>query len=38
LTRTFKEEVDLTEYADLPDAWKQLGRFLDDVYNLKRIH
>jgi putative transposase len=39
LIRTIKEEeVDLTEYEDLPDAWRQLGRFLDQVYNTKRIH
>ena len=39
LMRTIKqEEVDLSEYEDLADAWKQLGRFLDDVYNTKRIH
>jgi putative transposase len=39
LMRTIKEEeVDLTEYEDLPDALRQLGRFLDDVYNTKRIH
>ena len=33
-----EEEVALTEYQDLADAWRQLGRFLDDVYNTKRIH
>ena len=33
-----EEEVDLTEYEDFADAWRQLGRFLDDVYNRKRIH
>jgi transposase InsO family protein len=39
LMRTIKEEeVALTEYQDLADAWRQLGRFLDDVYNTKRIH
>src|SRR5262249_55269913 len=39
LMRTIKEEgVDLTEYEDLPDARRQLGRFLEDVYNTKRIH
>ena len=39
LVRTIKEEeVDLSEYVDLADAQKQLARFLDDVYNLKRIH
>ena len=39
LMRTIKEEeVDLTEYEDFADALKQLGRFLDDVYNRKRIH
>lgn len=39
LMRTIKEEeVALTEYQDLADARNQLGRFLDDVYNTKRIH
>jgi len=39
LMRTIKEEeVDLTEYEDLAGARRQLGRFLDDVYNTKRIH
>jgi transposase InsO family protein len=39
LMRTIKEEeVDLTEYEDLADAWRQLGRFLDQVYNTQRIH
>jgi transposase InsO family protein len=39
LMRTIKEEeVDLAEYEDFADAWRQLGRFLDDVYNRKRIH
>jgi transposase InsO family protein len=33
-----EEEVDLTEYEDLPGASRQLGRFLDQVYNTKRIH
>ena len=32
------EEVDLTEYEDFGDALRQLGRFLDEVYNRKRIH
>jgi transposase InsO family protein len=37
--RTIKEEeVDLSEYRDLADARAQIGRFLDDVYNVKRIH
>jgi transposase InsO family protein len=39
LMRTIKEEeVDLTEYEGFSDAMRGLGRFLDDVYNLKRIH
>jgi putative transposase len=39
LMRTIKEEeVDLSEYEDFTDARRQLGRFLDDVYNTKRIH
>ena len=39
LMRTIKEEeVDLSEYHDFADAYRQLGRFLDDVYNRKRIH
>ena len=39
LMRTIKEEeVDLSEYQDYTDAVGQLGRFLDAVYNVKRIH
>lgn len=39
LMRTIKEEeVDLTEYEDFGDALSQIGRFLDEVYNRKRIH
>ena len=37
--RTIKEEeVDLTEFEDFGVAQRGLGRFLDDVYNRKRIH
>ena len=39
LIRTIKEEeVDLSEYLDYNDAYRQLGRFLDEVYMHKRIH
>lgn len=39
LMRTIKEEeVELTEYRDFEDAAGQLGRFLEAVYNVKRIH
>jgi putative transposase len=39
LIRTIKEEeVYLSDYQDFTDAYQQLGRFLDDVYNCKRIH
>jgi transposase InsO family protein len=39
LMRTIKEEeVDLSEYEDFSDALRGLGRFLDEVYNRKRIH
>ena len=39
LMRTIKEEeVHLSEYHDFADAQRQLARFLDDVYNVKRIH
>jgi len=39
LMRTIKEEeVDLSEYEHFGDAFKSLGRFLDEVYNRKRIH
>ena len=39
LMRTIKEEeVDLSEYEDYGDAMRGLGRFMDDVYNRKRIH
>jgi transposase InsO family protein len=29
---------DHSEYRDFADAYGQLGRFLDDVSNCKRIH
>ncbi len=39
LIRTIKEEeVDLSDYQDFHDARRQITRFLDDVYNVKRIH
>lgn len=39
LMRTIKEEeVALTEYRDFADAYAQLGHFLDEVYQHKRIH
>jgi transposase InsO family protein len=39
LMRTIKEEeVALSDYQDYADARRQLGTFLDDVYNRKRIH
>jgi transposase InsO family protein len=37
--RTLKEEeVDLSEYQDISDARQQIGHFIEDVYNQKRIH
>ena len=37
--RTIKEEeVDLSEYLDFNDARYQIGQFIEDVYNYKRIH
>jgi putative transposase len=39
LMRTIKEEeVNLSDYQDYADAHRQIMRFLDDVYNIKRIH
>jgi putative transposase len=39
LIRTIKEEeVYLSDYQDFTEAHQQLGHFLDDVYNCKRIH
>lgn len=39
LMRTIKEEeVDLSEYRDFADAKNQIGQFIEDVYNHKRIH
>jgi len=39
LMRTIKEEeVDLSDYIDFADVYRQIGRFLEDVYNTKRIH
>ena len=30
--------MDLAEYEDYGDAYRQIGRFLDEVYMHKRIH
>jgi putative transposase len=39
LIRTIKEEeVELSDYQNFSDAYHQVGRFLEDVYNTKRIH
>ena len=39
LMRTSKEEEeDLSDNQDYADALRQIARFLDDVYNVKRIH
>ena len=39
LMRTIKEEeVDLFDYVDFADAESQIGQFVEDVYNTKRIH
>lgn len=39
LMRTIKEEhVSLSEYRDLADARAQIGQFLTDVYQKRRIH
>jgi putative transposase len=39
LMHTIKEEeVELSDYQDFAVAYHQIGRFLEDVYNTKRIH
>jgi putative transposase len=39
LMRTIKEEeVDLSDYEDYHDAYRQIRRFLEDVYMRKRMH
>jgi transposase InsO family protein len=39
LMRTIKEEeVNLSEYDDFQEAYRSIGRFLDEVYSRKRIH
>lgn len=39
LMRTLKEEhVSLTDYRDFADAQTQIGQFIEDVYQTKRIH
>lgn len=32
------EEVYLNEYSDIDDAWENIQRFIEDVYNEKRLH
>jgi len=37
--RTIKEEhISMSEYADLVDARAQIGRFIEEVYQRKRVH
>ncbi len=37
--RTLKqEEINLSDYQDFHDAYQQIGHFIRDVYNCKRIH
>jgi putative transposase len=39
LLRTIKEEeVDLSDYNDFADAYRQIGHFIEDLYMTKRIH
>ena len=33
-----QEEVNATTYADLDDARRQIGAFIETVYNAKRLH
>ena len=33
-----KEEVYLSQYHNFEEAWVNLSAFLDDVYNVKRLH
>ncbi|MBI3948056.1 MAG: hypothetical protein HY321_19220 [Armatimonadetes bacterium] len=33
-----EEEVDLSEYENFHDAYREMGRFLDDADSRKRIH
>jgi transposase InsO family protein len=33
-----EEEISLTEYKDFADAYRQIGKFIQDVYNRKRMH
>lgn len=39
IIRTIKEEeIDLTDYQDFADAYAQIGHFVEQVYQHKRIH
>ena len=39
LIRTIKEEeVYLSEYRNYYEAWSEIGHFIEDVYQIKRIH
>lgn len=37
--RTIKEEeVELSEYRNFEEVYREIGKFLDEVYTKKRIH
>lgn len=39
LMRTIKEEeIELSEYRNFEEAYREIGKFLDEVYTKKRIH
>jgi putative transposase len=38
LMRTIQEDVRLHDYDDFHAAYQHIGRFLDDIYQHKRIH
>jgi len=33
-----QDEIDLRDYEDVDEARRLIGRFLDEIYNHKRLH
>ncbi len=36
--RSIKEKVELAEYRNFQESYREIGQFLEELYSKKRIH